>query len=91
MLLKLKIISLKNISTELYFGDRNFHDDLAYVAHNSIDLLHKSHIAPISNPTMHHFDRNVHITVTKWCIVGYLMHCDICEMGQLLWQVLNTA
>ena len=26
----------------------------------------------------------VHISVTKWCIVGYLMHCGICEMGLLI-------
>ena len=45
-----------------------------------IDLIHKSHNAPVPNPTMHHFvtemasfcNRNVFISVTKWCIVGYL-------------------
>ena len=42
----------------------------------SIDLLHKSHNAPIPNPTMHHVVTEVctcvHISVTKWCIVGFL-------------------
>ena len=37
---------------------------------------------------MHHFVTEmctyVHISVTKWCIVGYeLVHCGICEMGLL--------
>ena len=40
------------------------------------DLLHKSHNVPVSYPIMHHFVTemctSVHISVTKWCIVGYL-------------------
>ena len=39
-------------------------------------LLHKSHNALIKYPTIHHFVTEmctcVHISVTKWCIVGYL-------------------
>ena len=42
----------------------------------AINLLHKSHNAPVPYPTMHHFVTEmctcVHISVTKWCIVGYL-------------------
>ena len=42
----------------------------------SIDLLCKSHKAPVPYPTMHHFVTEmctcVRISVTKWCIVGYL-------------------
>ena len=51
------------------------------------------HVAQIpqcirKHPTMHHFVTKmctcVHISVTKWCIVGYgLVHCGICEMGLL--------
>ena len=41
-----------------------------------IDQSHTSHNAPIPYPTMHHFVTEmctcVHISVTKWCIVGYL-------------------
>ena len=41
-----------------------------------IDLSHKSHNAPVPDPTMHHFVTEmctcVHISVTKWCIAGYL-------------------
>ena len=41
-----------------------------------IDLSHKSHNAPDKYPTMHHFVTemctHVHISVTKWCIMGYL-------------------
>ena len=41
-----------------------------------IDQLHTSHNAPVPYPTMHHFVTemctHVHISVTKWCIVGYL-------------------
>ena len=41
-----------------------------------IDLLHKFHEAPIPYPTTHHFVAEmctcVHISVAKWCIVGYL-------------------
>ena len=40
------------------------------------DLSCKSHNAPIIYPTMHHFVTEmctcVHISVTKWCIVGYI-------------------
>ena len=42
----------------------------------SIDVIHKSHNAQALNPTMHHFVTEmctcVHISVTKWCIVGKL-------------------
>ena len=38
--------------------------------------FHKSHNAPVPYPTMHHFVTEmctrVHISVTIWCIVGYL-------------------
>ena len=41
----------------------------------ALDLLHKSHSAPVSYPTMHRFVEEmctcVHISLTKWCIVGY--------------------
>ena len=41
-----------------------------------IDLLHKSHNAPVQHPTVHHvvteMCTHVHISVTTWCIVGYL-------------------
>ena len=41
-----------------------------------IDLSYKSHNAPVLYPTMHHFVTEmctcVHISVTKWCIVGCL-------------------
>ena len=39
-------------------------------------------------PKMHNFVTEmctwVHISVTKWCIVGYLMYCAICEMALLV-------
>ena len=41
-----------------------------------IGELHQSHNASVTYPTMHHFVTEkctyVHISVTKWCIVGYL-------------------
>ena len=41
-----------------------------------IDPSHKSHNVPELCPTMHHFVTEmstcVHISVTNWCIVGYL-------------------
>ena len=50
-------------------------------------MLHKSHKAPVPYPTMHHFVTEmctcVLISVTKWYIVGYLIHCEICDIGQL--------
>ena len=39
------------------------------------DLLHKSHNAPVPYPAMHHFvtkGAREHISVTKWCFMGYL-------------------
>ena len=49
-------------------------------------VLQRSCILPqCTCPEFHNapfWNRNVHISVTKWCIVGYLvMHCGICEMG----------
>ena len=42
----------------------------------TIDQSHKSHNASVPYPTMQHFVTEmctcVHISVTKWCIVGYL-------------------
>ena len=42
------------------------------------DLLDKSQNAPVLNPTMHNFVTemctHVHISVTKWCIMGYLFN-----------------
>ena len=42
----------------------------------SLDPSHKSHNALDKYPTMHHFVteicKHVHISVTKWCFVGYL-------------------
>ena len=49
-----------------------------------IDLSHKSQNAPVPYPTMHHSVTKmytcVHISVTKWCIVGYLFDA-LWEMG----------
>ena len=43
--------------------------------HHLSDPSHKSHDAPDKYPTMHHFVTEmctgVHISVTKWCIMGY--------------------
>ena len=57
---------------------------------SAFDLIHKSHNASVSYPTVHHFVTEmctcVHISVTKWCIVGFfLMNRGICEMGLLGW------
>ena len=51
-------------------------------------ILYKSHNAPVPYPIMHHFVTEmctcVHISVTKWCIVGFcLTHCGVCEIGLL--------
>ena len=40
-----------------------------------IDVLHKFHTAPVPYPTMYHLQQKcarMLISVTKWCIVGYL-------------------
>ena len=41
-----------------------------------IDPSHKSHITSVTYPTMHHFVtelcKHMHISATKWCMVGYL-------------------
>ena len=48
-------------------------------------VCNKSHNAPVLYSTMHHFitEMCMCVSVTKWCIVGYLMHCGICETGLL--------
>ena len=46
-----------------------------FITPDTIDPFHKSHNASYIYPTMHHFVTemctHVHISVTKWCIVGY--------------------
>ena len=55
----------------------------------SLDLLHKSHNAPVPYPTMHRFVAEmctcVHISVTKWCIVRYVL----CIVGFEIWASLG--
>ena len=45
------------------------------VSYLIVHLLHQFHHAPVAYPAMHHFVTEmctcVHISVTKWCIVGY--------------------
>ena len=48
------------------------------VAHIQQSTSPTSHNAPFCNRNVH---TRVHISVTKWCMVGSLMHCGICEMG----------
>ena len=65
-------------------------------ATSTIDLLHKSNDAPVLYPTMHHFVTEmctcVHISVTKWCIMGYLFttlwdsrDCSNTALCAILW------
>ena len=58
---------------------------LFFIAPSSIDQSHKSHNASEKYTTMHHFVTEmctyVHISVTKWCIVG-------CDTGAL-WNLCN--
>ena len=50
--------------------------NLSLNRYSSIDPLHRSHNARVPNAITHHFVTEmcicVHISVTKWCIVGYL-------------------
>ena len=49
-----------------------------------IDLIHKSHNAPVSYPTMHNSEQQCAPFCFEGCIVGYgAVHCGICEIGQL--------
>ena len=36
-----------------------------------IDLIHKSHNAPVPYPTMHHSEQKCAHFCSEWCIVGY--------------------
>ena len=47
----------------------NFHH---FSEATAIDLLHKSHNAPVPYPIRHHFVTEMCTFVSKWCIVGYL-------------------
>ena len=75
-----------------------------YKIHNP--TMHQSHIprrtnpithnAPVLFPAMHHFETCVHISVPKWCIVGYLSNSprDLWDRpfalfcGMFIWSVL---
>ena len=50
-----------------------------------IDSLHKSHNAPVQYPTIHHFVKEMHISVTKWCIVGYLSDFTVGFVRWVYW------
>ena len=53
-----------------------WHHAIGYLNIVQIDPPHKSHDTPVPYPTLHHVVTEmctcVHISVTKWCIVGYL-------------------
>ena len=67
------------VSKALHYD--TFHTDLLFLL-LIIDLLPKSHNAPVPFPTMHHFNRNVHMCY-KMVYWGYL--CDA------LWDLLNGS
>ena len=54
----------------------NYYSGTRSCSQLSLHLLHKSHNAPVPYPTIQHFVTemctHVHISVTKWCIMGYL-------------------
>ena len=62
-----------------------------------IYLLHKSHNSPFSHPTINHFVTEmytrVHISVSKWCIVGYFTDRGFArwpnKFPQYLWDVIT--
>ena len=55
---------------------RSHHNFKEWLGVMTTYLIHKSHNTPVLHPTMHHFITEmctlVHISVTKWCIVGYM-------------------
>ena len=57
-------------------------------ANSFADRMYKSHDSLVLYPTMHHFETEMctweHISVTEWCIVGYLSNA----LWQL-WDVFN--
>ena len=62
-------------------GHDTYYSSFSWCCHLSdllilIDPSHKSHVVPDKYPTTHHFVTEmcarVHISVTKWCNVGYL-------------------
>ena len=57
---------LKQFSMLRVNNSNNRHKELI-----QIDQSHKSHNAPVPYPTIHHWNINMHISVPKWCIVGY--------------------
>ena len=75
------IFSGRVIQVPQYFFNKIWIVSLRTVC--GIELWHTSHNAPVTCPTMHHFGTQmctcVHISVTIWCIVGYLSNA--------LWEV----
>ena len=66
----------RHMDDQVWIHSDNYRTSTPMVKMLTIDLLHKSHNTPVLDPTMHHFVTEmctcVHISVTKWCIVGYL-------------------
>ena len=65
------------------------------ISHESIDPSHKSHNALDKYPKMHHFVTEmctrVQISVTKWCIVGYLSNTLWDLWNRSIWEILATT
>ena len=63
------------VNNVAYYRPYGLYTSLASI-YKPVALLHKSHNAAVPYPTMHHFVTEmctcVHISVTKWCFVGYL-------------------
>ena len=53
---------------------------------NRIDLIHKSHNAPVPYPTMHHSEQKCAHFCSEWCMVGYgtgvLWHLWLVYLGR---------
>ena len=67
-------------------GDQSENENIRFVVHDKRWMI-KSRNAPVPYPTMNHFVTEmctgVHISVTKWCIVGYLSDAWwVCGMGR---------
>ena len=69
-----KITRIKNYSKVVFASGLSFEWKIVSemcICVGWIDLCHKSHNAPVSYPTMHHFGTEMYISVPKWWIVGY--------------------
>ena len=67
--------------------------NIGWLGHNELKYgwcISKFHNVPIFFPTMHHSEQKCAHLCSEWWIVGYEMHCGICETALLQHDIVHN-